>query len=80
MPAQVEADPKNSLCSSMSSVVVLYSTLIDRFAANTLRALGIIAVAICVILASGVLLLVGVLCLIFKSRYRPIESEGGPFR
>jgi 7,8-dihydro-6-hydroxymethylpterin dimethyltransferase len=38
----------------MSSVLVLYSTL-DRFAANTLRTLGIIAVAICVILASGAL-------------------------
>jgi len=46
----------------------------DRFAANTLRTLGIIAVAICVILASGVLLLVG-LCFAALSKMNGAHSD-----
>jgi hypothetical protein len=73
---RIEAGPKASLGSSMSSVVVLYSTLMDRFAANTLRTLGIIAVAICVILASGVLLLLG-LCFASLSKMGTGHSNPG---
>jgi hypothetical protein len=48
----------------------------DRFAANTLRTLGIIAVAICVILASGVLLLLG-LCFASLSKMGTGHSNPG---
>jgi hypothetical protein len=48
----------------------------DRFAANTLRTLGIIVVAICVILASGVLLLVG-LCFASLSKVGTGQSNPG---
>jgi hypothetical protein len=48
----------------------------DRFAANTLRTLGIIAVAICVMLASGVLLLLG-LCFASFSKMGTGHSNPG---
>jgi len=48
----------------------------DRFAANTFRTLGIIAVAVCVILASGVLLLLG-LCFAAFSKMGTGHSNPG---
>jgi hypothetical protein len=49
---------------------------VDRFTANTLRTLGIIAVAICVIVASGVLLLLG-LCFAAMSKMGSGHSDPG---